>query len=73
MLPSTSTFNILALLGVLGTKGKALSFPKNRIIFSQGDSSDAIFYVEFGNVKHRNLPGGEGSDCCCLRCRRIFW
>jgi CRP/FNR family transcriptional regulator, cyclic AMP receptor protein len=51
MLPSSKTFNIDGLLDALGTKGKTLSFPKNRVIFSQGDRSDAVFYIDNGNVK----------------------
>jgi CRP/FNR family transcriptional regulator, cyclic AMP receptor protein len=51
MTPSTKTFDIVGLLAALGTKGKTVQFPKNRIIFSQGDRSDAIFYIESGNVK----------------------
>lgn len=48
---STNTFDIVDLLAALGTKGKTVRLSKNQIIFSQGDRSDAMFYIESGNVK----------------------
>lgn len=53
MPPSNKTFDVVGLLAALGAKGKTVRFPKNQIVFSQGDRSDAMFYIESGNVSSR--------------------
>lgn len=44
-------FDIASLLSSMGYRDKPLFFRKKQIIFSQGDRSEAIFYVEKGAVK----------------------
>lgn len=44
-------FDIAPLLSSMGHRDKPLFFRKKQIIFSQGDRSEAIFYVEKGAVK----------------------
>jgi CRP-like cAMP-binding protein len=44
-------FDIASLLSSMGYRDKSLFFRKKQIIFSQGDRSEAIFYVEKGAVK----------------------
>lgn len=44
-------FDIAPLLSSVGHRDKPLFFRKKQIIFSQGDRSEAIFYVEKGAVK----------------------
>jgi len=39
------------LLGKLGDEQKGVFFRKNQMIFSQGDRSDSIFYIQKGSVK----------------------
>jgi CRP-like cAMP-binding protein len=43
--------HIDVLLNKLGNHKKSVFFHKGEIIFSQGDSSDSLFYVQQGNVK----------------------
>jgi CRP-like cAMP-binding protein len=38
------------LLSSLGNGKKVICFHKNRIIFSQGDPSDSVFYIQQGSV-----------------------
>ena len=35
----------------LGAAGKFVTFPKQRTIFTQGDSADTVFYLKHGIVK----------------------
>src|SRR6202163_4521165 len=35
----------------LGAAGKLVTFPKQRTIFTQGDSGDSVFYLKDGVVK----------------------
>jgi len=43
-------FDPLAFLSTIGTGRKNLAFKKNKVIFSQGDNADSIFYVQDGSV-----------------------
>jgi CRP/FNR family cyclic AMP-dependent transcriptional regulator len=44
-------FNAHAFLATIGEGRKALLFPKKHTIFAQGDSADAIFYLQTGKVR----------------------
>lgn len=44
-------FNLDSFLRKLDTGKTILSSPKNRILFSQGDMTDTVFYIESGKVK----------------------
>ncbi|MEK6639628.1 MAG: Crp/Fnr family transcriptional regulator [Nitrospirota bacterium] len=48
--PVTS-FNPLTFLGKVGRGKTTLQVPKGQLIFSQGDSASAVFYVQAGRVK----------------------
>jgi CRP-like cAMP-binding protein len=45
------TFDVDILLSKLVSSRAPLEFRKKQVIFSQGDRSDALFYIERGNVK----------------------
>jgi len=44
-------FNPQTFLKQVGSGKTTLTFPKKQIIFSQGDASDAVFYIQTGKVK----------------------
>jgi CRP/FNR family transcriptional regulator, cyclic AMP receptor protein len=44
-------FDTATLLGFIDPGGKAVYFPEKHIIFSEGERSDSIFYIERGTVK----------------------
>ena len=44
-------FNVRAFLATIGEGRKAIRFPRNQIIFAQGDPGDAIFYLQAGKVR----------------------
>jgi CRP/FNR family cyclic AMP-dependent transcriptional regulator len=44
-------FNPETFLGIVGSGKTILKAKKNQILFSQGDASDAVFYVQQGKVK----------------------
>jgi CRP-like cAMP-binding protein len=46
-----TAFNIGRLFSSLGYKKESVFFRKKQIIFSHGDRSDSIFYIEKGTVK----------------------
>lgn len=46
-----SLFDAEAFLSVVGAGKKVLKIKKNQILFSQGDPSDAVFYILEGKVK----------------------
>lgn len=46
-----SPFDAEAFLSVVGAGKKVLKIKKNQILFSQGDPSDAVFYILEGKVK----------------------
>ena len=47
----TKSFNPQAFLAQVGTGKTTLTCPKKRILFSQGDAADAVFYIQTGKVK----------------------
>jgi CRP/FNR family transcriptional regulator, cyclic AMP receptor protein len=46
-----SAFDPKMFLAQIGQGRNILSFPKGRTIFAQGDSCDAVFYIQSGKVK----------------------
>ena len=46
-----ATFNPQTFLATVGGGKTILAIPKNKTIFSQGDASDAVFYIQEGKVK----------------------
>jgi CRP/FNR family cyclic AMP-dependent transcriptional regulator len=44
-------FNPQKFLAQVGTGKTTLTCPKKRILFSQGDAADAVFYIQTGQVK----------------------
>src|ERR1700735_3062952 len=44
-------FNPQTFLSTIDGGRKTLSFPKQQIVFSQGGSSDAVFYIQKGRIK----------------------
>src|SRR5208282_835815 len=44
-------FDLHAFLATIGEGRKFVQFPKKQTIFSQGDTADAVFYVQTGKVK----------------------
>lgn len=47
----TAAFDSQAFLAMVGSGKTLLKTKKNHIIFSQGDASDAVFYIQTGKVK----------------------
>ncbi len=46
-----ATFNPQNLLKQVGNGKSTLAPPKKQVLFSQGDATDAVFYVQAGKVK----------------------
>ena len=46
-----ATFNPQKLLAQVGNGKTTLTCPKKRILFSQGDAADTVFYIQTGQVK----------------------
>lgn len=44
-------FDVKAFLAIVGSGKRVLKVKKNQILFSQGDASDAVFYILEGKVK----------------------
>jgi CRP-like cAMP-binding protein len=59
--PRLHSFNIDVLQSITGTARKLVSFSKNQIIYSQGQRSDALFYIEKGSVK-LTVASKEGKE-----------
>ena len=47
----TVPFDFQSLLDKVGNGKTVLAFPKKKMIFSQGDAADAVFYIQSGKVK----------------------
>ena len=47
----TASFNLQAFLEEHRHGKTELTFPKKKLIFSQGDAADAVFYIQSGKVK----------------------
>jgi CRP/FNR family transcriptional regulator, cyclic AMP receptor protein len=53
--------------------GRAVStHRKGKVLFAQGDASDAVFYLKKGKVKVTVLSK-QGNRCRAPECRRILW
>jgi CRP/FNR family transcriptional regulator, cyclic AMP receptor protein len=59
--PRLQSFNIDVLQSITGAAKKLVSFSKNQIIYSQGQRSDALFYIEKGSVK-LTVTSEEGKE-----------
>jgi CRP-like cAMP-binding protein len=44
-------FDTKTFLSTINGGGKIEDFPRKKTIFAQGDSSDAVFYIQKGKVK----------------------
>ena len=47
----SQSFDPKAFLGQTGLGRTMLQYPKNKVIFAQGEPSDAVFYIQAGQVK----------------------
>ena len=57
-----SKFDPKTFLSTIDGGGKIATFPKKQTIFGQGDSSDAVFYIQKGKGEtHRCVEEREGS------------
>ena len=54
-------FNLDAFLSKTHTGKAILSAPKKQILFSQGDATEVVFYVQAGKVKVTVVDTGQGS------------
>src|SRR5579872_5330550 len=45
-----SNFDPKKFLATIGVGRKEVAFPKNKVIFTQGDAADAVFYIQAGKV-----------------------
>jgi CRP-like cAMP-binding protein len=62
MMPSPiKPFNIASFLAAVHARRKIIHFGRNQTIFSQGEGSDAIFYIEKGSVK-LTITSEEGRE-----------
>src|SRR5437588_12201525 len=48
---TTNAFDVNAFFVAVGSERRITHYRKRQIIFSQGDESDSIFYIEKGHVK----------------------
>jgi CRP/FNR family cyclic AMP-dependent transcriptional regulator len=49
--PPSAPLNAEPFLATVGSRKTILTYPKRHIIFSQGDTADAVFYIQEGRVK----------------------
>jgi len=49
--PPATRFDSATFLGFIRPEKKTICFPKKQIIFSEGQRSDSVFYIEQGTVK----------------------
>ena len=49
--PRNKTFDPKTFLALVGAGKTILNFTKGRIIFTQGDAADSVFYIQSGKVK----------------------
>ena len=56
-----ATFNPQKFLAQVGKGRTTLTCPKNRILFSQGDAADAVFYIQTGQVT-LTVTSSEGKE-----------
>ena len=56
-----ATFNPQQFLAQVGNGKTTLTCPKKRILFSQGDAADAVFYIQTGQVR-LNVLSSQGKE-----------
>src|SRR6202043_2418869 len=66
-LPTTNAFDSSAFFVAVATKRRITHYRKRQIIFSQGDQSDSIFYIEKGHVK-LSVVSAEGKEAILSVC-----
>jgi CRP-like cAMP-binding protein len=49
--PKKQRFDPAAFLNASGVAGKVVDYPASALIFSQGDASDSVLYIQRGTVK----------------------
>jgi CRP-like cAMP-binding protein len=59
--PTFTSFDAVAFLAVIGHNWRSVRYGKKEVIFSQGDPSDSIFYIEKGHVK-LSVVSAEGKE-----------
>ena len=60
------TFDPKTFLAQTGLGRTILEYRKNKVIFAQGDPSDAVFYIQRGRVKLTVLStGGKEATLLC--------
>ncbi len=68
-----ATFNPQTFLNQAGNDKTTLKFPKKQILFSQGDTADAVFYVQVGKVKlNCGFTAGQRSRHRDTGARQLF-
>lgn len=67
-------FNPDTFLATIGAGRKILSVPKKQVIFAQGDSADAVFFVQKGKVRLTVVSSaGKEATLAIVSERRFFW
>jgi CRP/FNR family transcriptional regulator, cyclic AMP receptor protein len=67
-----ATFNPQNFLNQVGN-GNMQRVPRKQALFSQGDTTDAVFYVQAGKVKLTVVsPQGKEAVIAILRARQLF-
>jgi CRP/FNR family transcriptional regulator, cyclic AMP receptor protein len=68
-----ATFNPQTFLTQVGNGTTTLTSPKKQVLFSQGDTTDAVLYVQAGRVKLTVVsPQGERSRHRDTGARQFF-
>jgi CRP/FNR family transcriptional regulator, cyclic AMP receptor protein len=68
-----ATFNPQTFLNQVGNGKTTLKVPKKQVLFSQGDASDAVFYIQAGKVKLTVVsPHGKEAVIVILEPRSFF-
>jgi CRP/FNR family transcriptional regulator, cyclic AMP receptor protein len=68
-----ATFNPQHLLKQVGNGKTMLTSPKKQVLFSQGDTTDAVFYIQAGKVKLTVVsPQGKEAVIGILGCGSFF-
>ena len=64
---TTNAFDVNAFFVAVGSERRITHYRKRQIIFSQGDESDSIFYIEKGHVK-LSVVSAEGKEAIVSVC-----
>ena len=68
----TRGFNPANFLATIGEGRKALAVSKKRVIFSQGDPADAVFYIQKGKVRLSVVSKIGKEATIGILARRVF-